>query len=123
MGIRDLLVDGEESVNKLLYFDVAQFHRDVAVGNKYYHVEQWVTPLLVKTSIYIYCDSEESEEADIHILITRWSVPNYPKKYYIDVYWKSPRAMSRSRELTLEEYSKLMEGVAKLLKAYIGVKT
>ena len=121
MGIHNhvSLVGCEKLVNELLDFGVTQFSLYGSVRNRYYVVEQWISPSDVLTKIYIYYDGKADGRdcVDIVITIKRCaSRHGLPEKHYIEVYWRYPRSMSRSRELSFEEYSKLMEGIANLLK-------
>ena len=117
-----LFTNGEDKVNKLLYFDIAKFHRRVTVGNKYYRVEQEVGLLEVVTRLHIHYNGmlEGRVPMDVTVTIRRQrSILWFPEKYYIEVYWGFPMFKRASRELTSEEYGKLIDGIGKLLEAFI----
>ncbi len=115
------LVDHEKRVNELLDFGVTYFSWHGVVRGRHYAVEQWVSPHDVLTNIYIYYGGEKPDGrgwVDILITIKRRVLgQDLPEKHSMEVYWRYPNSMHRSRELTHEEYGKLMESIVNLLKA------
>lgn len=114
-----LFTDKEKQINELLYFDTIRFHRKVTVGNKCYQIDQEASLLGVVTILHIHCNEVEGESMNVTVMLRRQrSVLWFPEKYYIDVCWWYPRFDCIHQELTPEEYSKLMEGLSKLLKTF-----